>query len=373
STAKAAMIYSAGGATSSAVSAQAVLLAQSVIKSMLLGKLGVASCVILAIAVVGTTVAPSRTGKAQPSSPGDPLVARSGAVSADDSDPKTGVRHGPAPVSNVNSTPANDAADKPLSADAADAKPESPEVRAAKAALGVATEHVRRLKRKRLVDGQAIELIETPLLAFGDPARVHNRGTLWAWGTRGRPVAFLELFQQPQQEGMWVHSVSLSSAPTVALETPIQVRWEPQTAGFEPSELTGSPPPALKKPARLRQMKEAARRFSAHEFWDPGRSRSELRLLVQPVCRYTDEEHKVCDGAVFAFAHDTNPECLLLIEAVGESFAEARWQYALIRSSDAESHVELDGQEVWRRDRADRSAPDPKNPYWTFFSPQERD
>lgn len=370
STAKAAMVYSAGGAAASALSAKAVVLAQSVIKSMLLSKLGVATSVIVAIAVVGATVAPSYTGNAQPALPDHQVGIRSAALSADDSRVVTGVHEG---LARVDGAEVVEPIKKPLLALLADDELESPEAQAEKTALVAATVHVRQLKLQRVDDGHPIDLIEKPLLAFGDSARIQHRGTLWAWGTQGRPVAFLELFQQPQQEGMWVHSVTLSAEPTVTMETPIHVRWTPQTMAFEPSQLAGSPPPAVKKTARLRQLKEAARRFGAHEFWDPGRSRYELRLLVQPVHRYVDQESKVLDGAVFVFAHGTNPECLLLIEAIGESFAEAHWQYALIRSSDAESHVELDGDEVWRRDRADLAAPDPESPYWTFFSPQESD
>ncbi|HEV3338759.1 MAG TPA: hypothetical protein VG125_00335 [Pirellulales bacterium] len=248
----------------------------------------------------------------------------------------------------------------------------SPDEKAAKAALEAAASHMQRMtmRRRDREDGK-IELVGQPLLSFGDSARVHNNGTLWAWGKQGRPVAFLELFQQPQQNGRWIHAVTLAGTANVTLDIPLTGRWQPKTTTFEPAALDGSATPAAKEPARLRQLKDAARRFTAHEFWDPNRSRYELRLLVQPVHRYADPTAGVQDGAVFVFAHGTNPECLLLIDAAGESLESARWSYALVRSGDAELHVELDGREVWKCDRAAHVGDVRSSPYWVFLSPRE--
>src|SRR5215469_6710920 len=250
---------------------------------------------------------------------------------------------------------------------------ESPDKEAEKAALQAAASHMQRMTMRRSDSaGSKIELIDQPLLSFGDSARVHNHGTLWGWGTRGRPVAFLELFQQPQQNGRWIHAVTLSGTANVALDIPLTGRWQPKTTTFASTPLDGSPAPAAKEPARLRQLKDAARRFTAHEFWDPNHSRYELRLLVQPVHRYADPTAGVQDGAVFVFAHGTNPECLLLIDAEGESLDSARWHYALVRSADAELHIELDGREVWKCDRANHIGRDVQSdPYWVFLSPRE--
>jgi hypothetical protein len=249
---------------------------------------------------------------------------------------------------------------------------ELPDEEAEKQALDAAASHMLRMTMSRTDgDGGKIELVDKPLLSFGDSARVHNHGTLWAWQTKGRPVAFLELFQQPQQNGRWIHAVSLSGPPNVMLEIPITGRWQPKTTKFEPVALADAPPLAAKEGARLRQLKDAARRFTAHEFWDPNHSRYELRLLVQPVHRYSDPAAGVQDGAVFVFAHGTNPECLLLIDAAGESPQSARWQYALVRSADAELHVELDGREVWKCDRAAHVGDVRSSPYWVFASPRE--
>lgn len=70
----------------------------------------------------------------------------------------------------------------------------SPDSDGEKAAPREAASHVRRLEL-RDHQGNEIGLIDRPLLAYADSARVNSNGTVWAWGTSGRPIAFLELFQ----------------------------------------------------------------------------------------------------------------------------------------------------------------------------------
>src|SRR5688500_18742027 len=61
--------------------------------------------------------------------------------------------------------------------------------------LQLATEHMQELSM-RLVDGEDdVELVDRPLLTYGDSARANKNGTLWAFGKSGRPLAVLELYQ----------------------------------------------------------------------------------------------------------------------------------------------------------------------------------
>jgi hypothetical protein len=238
-----------------------------------------------------------------------------------------------------------------------------------KARLDVAEERMRRFELRGVGGDDVIDLIERPLLAFGDSARTHDNGTLWAWGTVGRPVAFMELFQGANTGARWVHAVTLTSSRQVVLVTPESGRWEPAQTPFASTPIPDAPPPAAKEPARLRELKELARQFTAHEFWDPDNSRFELRLLVQPVHRYSQPEAEIQDGAVFVIAHGTNPEGILLIEAVGPSIDEARWHFSLARSSHAELHVEFAGKEVWKTGRASEINNGRTRSYWLFVSP----
>jgi hypothetical protein len=72
---------------------------------------------------------------------------------------------------------------------------------------------------------------------------------------------------------------------------------------------------------------------------------------------------------MFVLAHGTNPEALLMIEAVGPAIDKARWQYGLVRTSNAETHVELDGKDVWTQPRVKGSETRPAHPYYVFMLP----
>jgi hypothetical protein len=251
---------------------------------------------------------------------------------------------------------------------------EKPNADREKAWLQSATRHMRHVELRRVDgDGEVIELIDHPLLSFGDAARMHQRGSFWGWRATGRPVAFLELWQNVDQPELWRHSIALSSSERVSLDALVAGRWTPPDTPLETPAITNSPAPGKEEAARLRQIRELARRFTAHEFWDPDNSRFELRLLPQPVHHYSDSAGGIQDGAVFIFAHDTNPEMVLLIEAQGESAASSHWHYALVPSSSAEVHVELDGKEVWQRPRVPNLVGGPTQPYWLFRLPVEDD
>ena len=245
-----------------------------------------------------------------------------------------------------------------------------------KARIRRATEHIKKIEihsagkkvdgNNRLIADAVVELVEQPLLTFGDTARLYENGTLWAFGKSGRPVAFIELFQG-RDRTRWGEAVTLTSQThDVVMRTPYGTRWTPQKTQIEPALIPASPAPAANKTVRLRQMKDLARRFTAHEFWDPDNSRFELRLLVQPVHRYDDAKAGVHDGTAFILAHGTNPEIVLLVEALGEKLEASRWHFSLARSSSAELHVELDGKEVWTQDRTPGVVGRPTDPYWMF-------
>src|SRR5262249_13560242 len=143
-----------------------------------------------------------------------------------------------------------------------------------------------------------IRLIDRPLLTYGDSARSNENGTLWAFGASGRPVAFLELYQGTGRNRNWIHAVTLTSHDLPVMSGPSGARWTPKETQIEPAVIPGAAAPDAKETVRLRQMKDLARRFTAHEFWDPDNSRFELRLLVQPVTRYSSPEVKTPGGAI---------------------------------------------------------------------------
>src|SRR5438034_10170299 len=75
-----------------------------------------------------------------------------------------------------------------------------------------AVQHMKRLElRQNEREKDRIELIETPLLTYGDSARSNENGTLWAFGKHGRPLTFVELFLGNNKKEGWVHCLTLAS------------------------------------------------------------------------------------------------------------------------------------------------------------------
>jgi hypothetical protein len=211
--------------------------------------------------------------------------------------------------------------------------------------------------------------IKKPLLRFSNPDRVHHHGSLWAWGPKGRPVAFYELFLSGEKTRYWIHA--FSSTTTSATERITAVRrgrqvWTPPAAGIALGPFADSPRPATKPADRLQQMKAMAERFSAHEFWYPRNTRYELRLVAKPlpVYRYSDPESGLIDGAVFIFVHHNEPEVIVLIEAVQTDVDKLAWIFGLARMGSAKMHVMLDGREVWQVPNAYRNVGRPVDSYY---------
>ena len=121
-------------------------------------------------------------------------------------------------------------------------------------------------------------------------------------------------------------------------------RWASSEAGVKFKVFPDAPEPAAKEVSRLRQMKELARRFKAHEMTG---GRFELRLLPRQVHRYRDARSGLVDGAAFIWSRGSDPEILLMVELAKNDADVMKWQYAFARISNAELHVYLGDKEVW--------------------------
>ncbi len=209
------------------------------------------------------------------------------------------------------------------------------------------------VKVSALLEGtsQELDLVPQPVLRFGDIPRANDKGSVWIWQRDGRPQAIMELYRGADGRS-WAYVVhSLSDEALRAEFGAGAPTWNPPAAGIKWATLPEAPAPADRPLVRARQIKDLSQKFTAHEFWDPNNSRYELRLLVQPVHKYTGAASSPVDGAVFLLCHETNPEVVLLIEADQESGGGGRYRYALARLGHAELHVAFDKKEVWEQPR----------------------
>lgn len=192
---------------------------------------------------------------------------------------------------------------------------------------------------------QPLKFSKDPILVFSDPTRKESTGTVWAIGTEGRPKAILSLFTI-SGEKFWSYEFTSLTTETVTSGKPPKWEWKPKGSGLTLHDLKSDPVPANSPAARLTQMKSIARGFSATEVYHDT-TRTELRLLTQPLLRYADESQNIVDGALFAFANGTNPEILIVIEAVKANGGMPQWRYGAARMSSAELHLQLNDAEVW--------------------------
>ena len=180
---------------------------------------------------------------------------------------------------------------------------------------------------------------------------------LMLWIHDGRPTAAATVF--PWEGRLCYEFVSLSRvAGLVARDSESDaVVWSPQAAGVEFLDIPDAPMPADSPAARLRQMKSLAERFAVTlTGWQANPTREELRLLPRSLYRYeltaSGQSHPdLHDGALFAFVQGTDPEALLLLEAVSAADAgdgRARWEYAFARATSGGLEARLDGKQVWQ-------------------------
>ena len=184
---------------------------------------------------------------------------------------------------------------------------------------------------------------EDPMLRFGDPTRGASDGSLWKLGA-GRPEAIVatEFTRADDQYNLNYEFLSLTKRK-FELATTQGWKWSPSGSAIEFKKLDGPQLPGQTSSVRLRQMKTLARRFTASEDYNGERYR--LRLLPQPIDIYViDKKNRNNEGAIFVFANGTNPEVLLLLEAI-----DNEWHYGLARLCGAAPTVKLDENTVWTK------------------------
>ena len=200
---------------------------------------------------------------------------------------------------------------------------------------------------------QKLELRREPVMRWTSDADYH--GEVYVWTEQGRAVIVGCIFSAPQGDSARrvMHEFhSLATRPLVAGRRGAS-GWQPQEAGITLEPAADAPAPAEDEARRLTQMRDLARRCTAH--MATNESKWELRLLPQPIYRYepASEDSPVVDGAVFAFVWTigTDPEVLLVIEA-RRTNSWVQWQFAPARFTNREAWVKYKDREIWRVDAA---------------------
>lgn len=191
-------------------------------------------------------------------------------------------------------------------------------------------------------EGFPTQFAAKPIFKYSDPARGYVAAAVWKLGDQGRPRALLasELDRAKQGKPQISYEyISLTTTPFSLMSE--DMRWSPSGTLFQFKPIPDTPAPEKTPQRRLIQIREIAKRFTSHEIVD--NEKCELRLLPQPVDRYTPSDAYRADGAILLFTFGTNPEVVLLIESDGK-----RWNYAAGRMTGAESVVlNLDTTIAW--------------------------
>lgn len=203
-----------------------------------------------------------------------------------------------------------------------------------------------------------LEFVPTPILTFTNPVRGRDQhGAAFVWTYDGRPEVVGAIWSvitpedsSKRHTSHELHSLSLVSIdskhePRSARRGPVP-NWTANKPGIVPKPIAAAKKPVKQASLRLTQMRRLARRFEAKI--PPGAIDGEgaLRLLSQPLYRYQSNRQQVIDGAIFAFVMGTDPELILLIEAV-ESPSGPTWQFAAAPFTNLPMQLEYQGTEVW--------------------------
>lgn len=198
-------------------------------------------------------------------------------------------------------------------------------------------------------EDKPLALRREPVLRWSNPARGEVHGNVFLWTRDGRPLVVGSLFKWFSPHTHMSHEFqSLAEKPLRASFHRAPV-WKTSEAGLRFMDVPGATAPAAGEAQRFLQLKQLAKDFAASKKEREG-EQEELRLLPQPIHRYSAPKQGILHGALFAFVQGTDPELFLLIEARGKSPATARWQFAATRMNSVEMRLRHRGRQVWAAD-----------------------
>lgn len=219
-------------------------------------------------------------------------------------------------------------------------------------------------------DAVKLELHPDPILRWSNPTVGDVHGEVYVWTDRGQPhiVASYFRFFSPN----WGTQLEITSCTEKAASATVGGVhfWRTSQPGMTRKVLDGVDEPAKNDKTRLIQMRRMANDFVVR--LDDTRTKGtgvkrELRLLNQPVFRYPApvEKSEYIDGALFAFVEGTDPETLLVFEAVVSSGKEA-WRFGLARMNRDALQARFRDVEVWTAPYIENVTDRPKEPFAVF-------
>lgn len=229
---------------------------------------------------------------------------------------------------------------------------------------------------------EQLKLVRSPILTYTNPVRVRDtHGAAFVWTSDGRPEAVGAVWSvnsaddpTKRRVSHEIHSLSLvpihsRHEPRVSRRGPVP-EWSTSEPGIDPKKIPNALPPMSMPNRRLTQMRRLARRFEATFPPGIGDGQGSFRLLAQPVYRYRSERHGVLDGAMFAFVMGTDPELILVIEAV-ESGDGKEWRFAAASLTNLPMRLDYESVRVWECPRPVPFRGD--RPHFLYYHVSERD
>jgi hypothetical protein len=192
---------------------------------------------------------------------------------------------------------------------------------------------------------QPLKLVDKPVFHWKQDD--DWRGDVFVWTYQGRPeIVGCILASKKEGDSRTIghefHSLALKPLPRIPT---IAGSWQAKE-GVSLLPVEDAPKPAETEVLRLTQLRKLAREFTVsmeHEGqpW-------ELRLLPQPLYRYSSPERGIIDGAIFAYVwtKGTDPEFLLVLECRKNEPAPA-WSWVPVRFTTRALTVTQSDKQVW--------------------------
>ncbi len=187
------------------------------------------------------------------------------------------------------------------------------------------------------------ELQPKPLLAYSNPVRGDVHGNVFVWTRNGRPEVVGAIFDFRSENKLDSEMHTLATAGVVGRREGREF-WNPAKPGVRFQAVPHAQPPAATAATRFRQMRELVNDFTV-EREHPEQGKGAMRLLPQPIYRYSSSKAEIVDGAMFVFVEGTDPEAYLLLEA--RAGGKPEWQFAFARMNIVPFTGLYRGETVW--------------------------